>query len=398
MISETIPRKSLIERVSVVRGRAPRSEPGVKTVLIGIALLWVVLTILNPRFLTADNLSNLVLQIAAVATLAMGAVLVLLLGEIDLSLGSVSGFAAAIMGVLNVNFGVPALLAIGGALVGGCLVGLLHGAIFTRFGVPSFVVTLGGLLTWQGAQLVVLGTTGNINITDPTIISLTSTYLPTVGAIGLAVIILGLLVLTAVLRWRRRRSIGLVESSLGWSLLKVLPVAIAIVAGVWILLSGRGVPVVVVIVLTICWIISYFLRHQPMGRHVYAIGSNAEAARRTGIAVTKIRILAFAAASTLAAIGGVLAASRLYAVNQSSGQGDILLLAIAGAVIGGVSLFGGVGNIWYALLGSVLIGSIANGMDLLSMPSSYRFVVTGAVLVLAVVVDAIARRKAALRG
>lgn len=373
-------------------------DPGVRTVLLGIAVLWTILTILNPRFLTAANLGNLVLQVAAVATIAMGAVMVLLLGEIDLSLGSVSGFTAAVMGVLNVNLGYPAWLAITAAIVSGALVGILHGAIFTRFAVPSFVITLGGLLAWQGVHLAILGTHGNLNITDRGIIGITANYLPD----GVGIVLAGATVLAVVLarwlRWRRRAALGLEQHGLVRTMLGALPAIAAVVGGTAVLLAGRGVPLVLVIVLSIAAVLHYFLKRRPVGRHIYAVGSSSEAAERAGINVTGIRILAFSLASTLAAVGGVLAASRLYAVNQSSGGSDLLLLAIASAVIGGVSLFGGIGTVWYALIGAVLVGSIANGMNLLSIPASVRFIVTGAVLVVAVVVDGAARKRAAMRG
>ncbi len=378
--------------------RPSGSDPGVKTVLIGIAVLWIILTILNPRFLTPDNLVNLLLQIAAVATIAMGAVMVLLLGEIDLSLGSVSGFTAAIMATLNVNAGMPALAAIAVAVLAGAVVGALQGLIFTRLGVPSFVVTLGGLLAWQGAHLSVLGQSGNINITDSTIIGITGTYLPTPVSLVLAAVLCVAVFVGAVRRRQRRIAGGLQHTSFAASMVQPALIAVAVIGALAVLLSSRGVPTVVLVVLVICAVLDLFLRRTRTGRHVYAVGSNAEAARRVGINVTGIRVLAFTLSASLAAFGGVLAASRLFAVNSSSGGSDLLLLAIASAVIGGVSLFGGVGSVWYALLGAVLVGSIANGMNLLSIPASIRFIVTGAVLVIAVAIDALARKRAVLKG
>jgi len=373
-------------------------DHGFRTVLIGIVGLWALLYALNPRFLTVGNLSNLLLQIAAVAVLSMGAVIVLVLGEIDLSMGSVSGLCAAVMAVVNTKMGIPAPLAVVAAILCGLAIGVVHGVVVTRFGVPSFVVTLGGLLTWQGVQLAVLGEQGNLNITDTFIVSLTSTYVPT--WLGWTVTLLAsayLLTPVAIRRLRRGRP-SRERTSWPKLLLTRVPVVALVLAGGALLVNHRGIPLVVLIVLAVAALMSYVLTHRRVGRHLYAIGSNAEAARRSGVRVDRIKVAAFACTSGLAALGGILAASRLFAVNQSSGQGSLLLLAIAGAVIGGVSLFGGVGTVWQALLGSLLIGSIANGMDLLSMPSSYRFTVTGAVLVLAVVIDAMARRRAARRG
>ncbi|MFF5235214.1 sugar ABC transporter permease [Dactylosporangium sp. NPDC000521] len=370
-------------------------DHGFRTVVIGIVGLWILLYALNPRFLTVGNLSNLLLQIAAVTVLSMGAVIVLLLGEIDLSMGSVSGLCAAVMAVVNTKMGVPAPLAVVAAILCGVVIGLLHGVVVTRFAVPSFVVTLGGLLTWQGVQLAVLGEQGNLNITDDFIAGLTATYVP--DWLGWTVTLLATAYLLSSAMTQRRNRSGPSGQSAPWykPLLARTPVAALVLIGGALLISHRGIPLVVLIVLAVATLMNYVLTTRKVGRHLYAIGSNAEAARRTGVRVDRIKVAAFACTAGLAALGGVLAASRLFAVNQSSGQGSLLLLAIAGAVIGGVSLFGGVGTVWQALLGSLLIGSIANGMDLLSMPSSYKFAVTGAVLVLAVIIDATARRRAA---
>ncbi|MFG1955146.1 sugar ABC transporter permease [Micromonospora sp. NPDC048830] len=373
-------------------------DHGFRTVLIGIVGLWALLYALNPRFLTVGNLNNLLLQIAAVAVLSMGAVIVLLLGEIDLSMGSVSGLCAAVMAVVNSKAGIPAPLAIVAAILCGVAIGVLHGVVVTRFGVPSFVVTLGGLLTWQGVQLAVLGEQGNLNITDSFIVSLTSTYVPNWFGWAVTLLASAYLLASALIHQRGRRHPSGEQTSWLKVLLPRTPVVALVLIGGALLINHRGIPLVVLIVLAVAALMSYVLTARKVGRHLYAIGSNAEAARRSGVRVDRIKVAAFACTAGLAALGGILAASRLFAVNQSSGQGSLLLLAIAGAVIGGVSLFGGVGTVWQALLGSLLIGSIANGMDLLSMPSSYRFTVTGAVLVLAVVIDALARRRAAQRG
>jgi D-xylose transport system permease protein len=373
-------------------------DPSYRTVIFGILGLWALLYLLNPRFLTPGNLTNLGMQIATVAVLSLAALIVLLMGDIDLSLGSVSGLCAAVMAVLTTSYGVPAPLAIVAALVAGFLIGILHGTVITVFAIPSFVVTLGGLLTWQGAQLAVLGDQGNINITDNFLIRLTSTYLPNAIGIGIGLLAVAAVLFFALRRMSARKKHGLPVRSVAGTVARALPMIVSIVLLSAILLAGRGFPLVLIIVAVIATALHVVLTSRPVGRHIYAIGSNIEAARRTGIRVDLVKVFAFGATSTLAAAGGVLAASRLLAVNQSSGQGNLLLLAIAGAVIGGVSLFGGVGSVWHAILGTILIGSIANGMNLLSMPTSYRFVVTGAVLVLAVVIDAFSRKRAAHRG
>ena len=362
-------------------------------VVLAIAVIWAVFYIQEPRFLSSINLTNLVLQMTAVGLVSIGVVLVLLLGEIDLSVGAVSGVCAAIMAVLAEKEGLSPYLAIAIAVAAGAAIGLFQGSIFTRFGVPSFVVTLAGLLAWPGAQLEVLGTTGTVNITDPKIQGLTNTfYSDMVGwIIGLVAIALYAVV---TLRARQKRvSQELSAPPLGLLGLRIGLVAVAVLVAIWVLNDDRGLPLAALILVGFCVIFFYITTRTQFGRHIFAVGGNAEAARRAGINVDRVRVVVFMLASTMAAIGGIMAASRLLAVNQSSGAGDFLLLAIAGPVIAGTSLFGGRGSVWHALLGALVITSIANGMDLLALQSSVKFMVTGAVLLAAVVIDAIARRQ-----
>ena len=362
-------------------------------VIIVLAVIWAVFQFENDRFLSAVNLTNLMLQITAVGLISVGVVYVLLLGEIDLSIGAVSGLAAAVMAVLNVKHGWNPYLAIGAAIGVGAAIGALQGALFTGFGIPSFVVTLAGLLAWQGALLQVLGNTGTINLTDPKIIGLANTfYSDAVGWIIAAVVIGGYALIT-VLGQRRRVKAGLDARPLGEILVRIVLIAGVGIVAVAILNSDRGVPLAVLILLGFVVGMQYVVTRTPFGRHVFAVGGNAEAARRAGISITRIRIVVFTIAGTMAAIGGILAASRLFAVNQSSGGSDLLLLAIAGPVIGGTSLFGGRGSVWSALVGALVIGSISNGMDLLALQSSVKFMVTGGVLLVAVIIDAIARQQ-----
>jgi D-xylose transport system permease protein len=367
-------------------------------VLVGIAVIWTIFQIANDRFLTSVNLSNLVLQIAAVATISIGVVLVLLLGEIDLSVGAVSGLAGGVMAVLNVQQGWPAELAIVAGLATGAAIGLFNGFMVTTFGIPSFVVTLAGLLAWQGALLAVLGSTGTVNLSDSLITDLTSTFFdPGVGwALAIAVI-----AVYAVSVWwsrRRRAAAGLEPAPLTGALVRIGVVAAAVLAAVAILNDDRGVPLAALIMISLMAIFSFITNRTRYGRHIYAVGGNAEAARRAGIRINAIRMSVFVLASTLAAAGGILAASRLLAVNQSSGASDLLLLAIAGPVIAGTSLFGGRGFVWSALLGALVIGSISNGMDLLALESDVKFMVTGGVLLIAVTIDALTRRRTLLGG
>jgi len=362
-------------------------------VVLGLAVIWAIFQFENDRFLSAENLTNLMLQITAVGLISIGIVYVLLLGEIDLSVGAVSGLAAAVMAVLNVKHGWSPYLAILAAILVGTAIGLLQGSVFSRFGVPSFVVTLAGLLAWQGALLQVLGSTGSINITNPKITGLANTfYSDTVGWI-FAVVVIAAYAGVVLAGYRSRVAHGLTGESLTPLAVRIVLVAAVTIVVVAVLNSDRGVPLALLILLAFVVGFEYVAKRSRFGRHVYAVGGNAEAARRAGIGVNKVRVAVFALASTMAAIGGILAASRLLAVNQSSGGSELLLLAIAGPVIAGTSLFGGRGAVWTALLGALVIGSIANGMDLLALSSAVKFMVTGGVLLLAVIVDAIARQQ-----
>jgi D-xylose transport system permease protein len=336
---------------TVVR-RLAEGDAGSLRVLITLAIIWVIFAIAHDRFLTPVNLTNLALQTVAVGIVSVGVVLVLLLGEIDLSVGAVSGLAAAVMASLSVKSGWGAVPAIGAALLVAVVIGAFQGYVATRLAIPTFVVTLAGLLTWQGAQLKVLGSTGTLNVTDPTITGLTSTFYSDAGA-----------------------------------------ATAAIVATVAVLNADRGVPLALLILVGLVLIVNTVLLRTPFGRHIYAIGGNAEAARRAGIRVTRVRTIVFMVASLMAAFGGVMAASRLLAVNQSSGGGDLLLMSIAGPVVAGVSLFGGRGSVWGALLGGLVIVSISNGMDLLSLETSVKYMVTGGVLLAAVASDAVTRSR-----
>jgi D-xylose transport system permease protein len=391
-------------RVEIPRPRAEvlrrflQGDLGSVRVLIAIAVIWAIFQVAEPRFLTAVNLTNLVLQITAVGLISVGVVLVLLLGEIDLSVGAVSGVCSAIMAVLNVQHGWNPYLAIAAAVVAGACIGRFQGFMFDFFGIPSFVVTLAGLLAWQGVQLKVLGDTGTINLNDPTITGLTGTfYSDTVGWI-IAIVGVGLFAGTRLWARRSRIRAGLEAPPVGAVALRISIVAVAVIAAVAVLNASRGVPLACLILVGFVMVFQYVTTRTRFGRHIYAVGGNAEAARRAGISIMKVRVVVFTLASSMAAVGGIMAASRLLAVNQSSGGSDLLLLAIAGPVVAGTSLFGGRGSVWTALLGAIVIGSISNGMDLLALASSIQFIVTGAVLLAAVVVDALARRQRAASG
>ena len=362
-------------------------------VIVAIAVIWIIFQAENSRFLSAVNLTNLVLQITATGLISVGVVYVLLLGEIDLSVGAVSGATSALMAVLNVQHGWNPYLSLAAAVAMGLGIGLLQGALFSTFGVPSFVITLAGLLAWQGLQLYILGDTGSVNITDGKIVGLANHFYS--DAAGWVMAAIAIAAYAGVTLWslRSRRAAGLSDTDATGPIARIVVVAAAVLAIVAVLNSSRGVPLAVLVLVAFVVGMQYVATRTLFGRHVFAVGGNAEAARRAGIHANRIRIIVFGISGAMAAIGGILAASRLLAVDNSSGGSDLLLFAIAGPVIAGTSLFGGRGSVWSALLGAIVIGSISNGMDLLALQSSVKFMVTGGVLVAAVVVDALARRQ-----
>jgi D-xylose transport system permease protein len=375
-----------------LRRRVASGDVGSLPVILGLVLIWGVFDYLNPNFLSPRNLTNLTVQITDIGIVSTGIVLVLLLGEIDLSVGSVYGLGSAVMAVLNVKHGwgpAPSILA---GILTGSAIGTLHGFWFTRFRIPSFVVTLAGLLAWFGAQLLVLGETGTINIYDPSIDNLASKFFdPTLGWM-LAVVVVAVLGVDVFIRRRRRAAAGLPPIGLLGEVAKFVVIAVVVFGATAVLAGDRGVPLALLILLGFIVGFDILTTRTRFGRHVFAVGGNAEAARRAGISVNGIRIAVFAISGTMAATGGIMGASRLFAVNYSSGTGDILLNAIAAAVIGGTSLFGGRGTVWSALTGALVIGSINNGLALLSVAADVKYMITGGVLLAAVTIDAVARQ------
>jgi D-xylose transport system permease protein len=373
--------------------RLTRGDLGPLPVIGALVVIAIVFGSLNDHFLSAENLTNLALQMAATGTISLGVIMVLLLGEIDLSVGSVSGLSAVLMTIFNVEHGLNPLLSVVLAILIAAAIGLVHGLMFTKLGMPSFVVTLAGLIGWQGLLLYLLGKEGTINLPfDGAIAEMSDSWLPPALSWAFAVAVVGVYGGAALLSRRARAAAGLPIPALTWTVVRVAVLAVLLCATVVVLDGDRGVPLTLVIFAALVVVLDLVLRHTVGGRWIYAVGGNAEAARRAGINVTAIRITAFVAASSLAAAGGILAASRLVAVNQSSGGSDILLNAIAAAVIGGTSLFGGRGRTYAALLGILVIQSITNGMLLLNVDSSVRFMVTAGVLALAVAIDSLARK------
>ncbi len=379
--------------LAAYRRRMAEGDIGQLPVIVGLIAIWAVFQYASDGiFLSAFNLVNLSIQMAAVGTISVGVVLILLLGEIDLSVGILSGMCAAVMAVLAVNMDVAAPLAVAAGVLTGTVVGLFQGFWITRFGIPSFVVTLAGLIGWQGALLHVLGRTGTINLNDRFIIGLAGTFFKGPIAYVLAALFIAYVVAAPLLTHVRRQAAGLTVPPIAFAALRAIVVSVLVVVAVFALSADRGIGSGLVFLVGLVVVMDYILRRTRFGRMIYAIGGNAEAARRAGIPVQRVRMIVFVLASTMAAWGGMLGASRLRAVNQSAGQGDVLLNAIAAAVIGGTSLFGGRGSVWSALLGIIVIQSISNGMDLLSLRPSIKFMITGAVLLTAVTIDATLRR------
>ena len=369
-------------------------ELGSLPIILGLLVICVVFQVQNDRFLTAGNFVNLMVQGAPFALVAMGIVFVLLLGAIDLSVGYVSGVGGVITALLVLPDGsaVPAGVAIAIVLAVGIAIGIVHGLIITKIGIPSFVVTLAGLLAWNGVVLLLIGNRGTVVLQDDLIIGFANDFLPKTTSWLLMLLAVGAYAGVQLWGLRKREAAGLSNDPLLIVALRIAGLFVSLAFVVYIVNQDRGLPYVAVLVgvLLVFW--TYVLRRTRFGRHVYAVGGNAEAARRAGINVDRIKIACFAIASLMAVVGGIVLASRLRSVDTNAGGGAILLYSIAAAVIGGTSLFGGRGHIKSALLGALVIASIDNGLGLLGLSSGTKFVVTGLVLLLAVAVDSFSRR------
>jgi D-xylose transport system permease protein len=378
-------------------------ELGTLPIILGLVLIVITFGILEENFLTERNFTNLLLQMAAVATMAIGVVFVLLIGEIDLSVGFVSAVGAVVMTLLlrPDDPGWPWWAAIGFALLCTTTIGLLHAIVITKAGVPSFVVTLAGFLIWSGVVLILTtqySTAGTIRIQDDTVVGIANDFLSEVWGWILAVVVVAAYAALQLRTAIARRTRGLVGKPTLLIVLQTIGLAAVTFAAVWYLNEDRGVPKVILILGVFLLFWSFIATKTRFGRHVYAVGGNAEAARRAGIAVDRVRIAVFMISGFMAGVGGIMLASRLRSVATNTGGGNLLLLVIAAAVIGGTSLFGGVGRVIAALLGALVIASIQNGMDLMGLASGTKFVITGLVLLGAVLVDAFAKRRRAARG
>ncbi|MGI8696705.1 MAG: sugar ABC transporter permease [Mycobacteriales bacterium] len=393
-------RESIRGAITGFVDRVRAGDLGAVPVIAGLIIIWVIFQALNSVFLSSANLVNLSIEMSPVGVIALGIVVVLLVGQIDLSVGSMSGLSAAVVAILFVNHGWPLVAAVLVAILTGTAVGFIYGAMFNRFGVPSFVATLAGLLALLGLQLESLGNAGAINIPF-------DSFLVKFASLLFVPKWLSYLIVVAAAAWpflgryrlaRARGRAGL--SARPIQLIAVQSLGLLVILGVvaFFLNRTRGVSWMFVFFVALTIAMNYALTRTKWGRSVFAVGGNAEAARRAGIKVQRIYLSAFVICSTLAAVGGILAAARLAAANNSTGTGDVNLDAIAAAVIGGTSLFGGRGSAYAALLGILVIQSISSGLTLLNLSSGLRFLITGVVLLLAVAIDSIARRSRASHG
>lgn len=386
--------------ISAFFDRVRSGDLGSLPVIVGLVIIWSVFTALNPVFVSSSNLVNLLFDCSTVGVIALGIVCVLMVGEIDLSVGSISGFASAMVGTLWVNQGWPVALAIVAALAVGGFIGALYALLFNRLGMPSFVSTLAGLLAVLGLQLYILGSTGSINLpygsnlvnfgqllVMPDWLSYALAAVP-----GIVILITGLRTVS------RRRAVNLSAPSVGGLIVRVAALTILLELIVGYLNQARGIPWMFGLFVGLVVAMNYALTRTQWGRSMTAVGGNREAARRAGIKVRSIYLSAFVMCSMFAALGGVLSAARLASASQQAGTGDVNLNAIAAAVIGGTSLFGGRGSAYSALLGIIVIQSIASGLTLLDLSSSLRYMITGAVLAIAVIVDSLARRSRVSHG
>ncbi|MET9618426.1 sugar ABC transporter permease [Kitasatospora indigofera] len=405
---EPSPRSDLVSHVAAYRARLRGGEMGSLPAVLGLAVLCAVFGSLRPAFLTAGNFANLFTQGAVITTLAMGLVFVLLLGEVDLSAGFVSGVAGAVLAVTLTKHGWPLPAALAATVATGAVIGAVLGTLVARVGIPSFVVTLGGFLAFQGVVLIIIGQGGNIPITDPAIVAVQNKNLtPALGWVLFALVAGGFAGLKALTARSRRRK-GLRAEPLVVAAGKVAGVALVFGAAVAVLneersrnvlvVSLKGVPIVVPILVALLALLTFVLGYTRYGLHIYAVGGNAEAAHRSGIKVARIRTSVFVIGSSMAALAGVFAASRANSVDPNAGGSNTLLYAMGAAVIGGTSLFGGRGRVVDAVVGGAVVAVIDNGMGLLGYSAGVKFVVTGLVLVVAAGVDALSRRRASSRG
>ncbi|MFE7950795.1 sugar ABC transporter permease [Streptomyces sp. NPDC057426] len=372
-------------------------ELGSLPVVLGLIVIAIVFQVQNSNFLSASSVANIAVYSSGLGIMAVGIVFVLLLGEIDLSLGSVAGVGAAVWAGFQVSNGMNEWLAIVLAVLTGTLIGALHGFFFAKIGVPAFVVTLAGFLGWMGFQEWLMGGEGSINTPSGSVVENLTNYFfaDKAAAYGLAMVAV-LVYLGSLLRDSSRRKAALLPSRpVSEIVLRTAVVAVLVFVVAFVMNEpegARGLPLALVLFLAVLVLADFVARRTLFGRKVFAVGGNAEAARRAGINVDGVRIAVFAISGTLAAFGGLFIASLSGGATKSLGGGNTLMLVIAAAVIGGTSLFGGRGKVWSALLGMIVIQSIQQGLNMIGMSNSIQNMITGAVLLAAVVIDSVSRR------
>ena len=403
MVADAQPARGSSRLVGALRDRweSIRSgDVGSWPVIVGLAAIVIFFTQRNGNFFTAVNFDNLIVQMAGTATIAIGVVFVLLLGEIDLSIGYVSGVAGVVIAEFQLpgsSHQLPALIAILLALVVGAVIGAFQGSFVALLGVPSFVVTLAGLIAFQGVILKALPQ-GVIVIQSNLINNVANYYFSDIVGWIIAIVLIGAYAAARLSSIVERRRAGIAVPFWWLDIGRVAAVGGVAFVVVAIANHARGVPFAGLLVAVLVIVMTYVAKRTVFGRHVYAVGGNAEAARRAGINVARIRILVFMISSVMAALGGIIFAARLTSVDLNAGGGTILLDAIAAAVIGGTSLFGGRGDVKGALLGALVIATIANGIDLVGYSDATRFILTGAILLAAVTLDTVSRRRLAASG
>ena len=402
------PEPSVGSHVRNYWSRVRGGDMGALPAVAGLIVLCTVFSIMRPSFLSAGNFANLFTQGAAVTLIAMGLVFVLLLGEIDLSAGFASGVCAAVLANVVTVLGYPWYVAVLAAIVTGVVIGTVLGFLVAKIGIPSFVVTLAGFLAFQGIVLMLMKEGTNISVRDETLVAIANRNLsPVLGWALVAVAVAGYAAVQ-LLRHRNRAARGLLTDPIAVVFGRIAALAVILGIAVYMLnlersrnvlvVSLKGVPIVVPIIAVLLIVWTFVLQRTSYGRHIYAVGGNTEAARRAGINVDRIRISVFVICSSMAAVGGIVAASRANSVDPNTGGSNVLLYAVGAAVIGGTSLFGGKGRVLDAVLGGAVVAVIDNGMGLMGYSAGVKYVVTGVVLLLAASVDAFSRRRSAATG
>jgi D-xylose transport system permease protein len=364
-------------------------------VIFALVLIVLVFSQTADNFFSAVNFNNVILQMAGTTLLAYGVIFVLLIGEIDLSIAYVSGVAGVVVAQLQVpgsSHEYPALIAVGAALLAGIAIGAFQGSIIALIGVPSFVVTLAGYEIWQGVILKSIPQ-GVIVIQNETVNNVANYFFSKRAGWIMALIVAGIYLATTVTGVVQRRRHGVAVRDPWFLGLKTAAVVIATFLVVWICNKDRGVPFVLLMIVGFLIFWTFIAKRTTFGRHVYAVGGNAEAARRAGINVARVRIIVFMISSGMAGVGGIVLASRLNSVDLNAGGGTLLIDAIAAAVIGGCSLFGGRGEVRDALFGSLVIATIANGLNTLNLTQGVIYIITGCILLFAVTLDTVLRSR-----